>query len=57
MNTTLDNVIKSLDTISRMIDNDTYTLTRDDRDSVAWRIIDLKKYICDLYAIRCINKQ
>lgn len=46
----MNDIDKMLEDVIHLIGRDTYNLTRDDIDSVEWRVRDLQKYIRELYA-------
>lgn len=48
----MHNPLKTIDKIISDICHDTYTLTRDDIDSIEWRLREVQQYIKDTYKKR-----
>jgi len=48
----MHNPIKIIDNLIEEINHDSYTLTRDDIDSIEWKLREIQAYMKELYAKR-----
>ena len=45
-----DRLIKTLDEVVKLADQDSYNLTRDEQSSIEWRVRQVQDYIRELYS-------
>lgn len=45
-----DRLIKALDEVVKLADQDSYNLTRDEQSSIEWRVRQVQDYIRELYS-------